>query len=80
MTRPGIEPRSPGPLANTLTAKPMDRFQVLLPNSNYSSAVIQFQETILNNNHNQLFSHNHMISRIRRQQQRFGNGYIVPSN
>ena len=23
MTRPGIEPRSPGPLANTLTAKPM---------------------------------------------------------
>ena len=23
MTRPGIEPRSPGPLANTLTAGPM---------------------------------------------------------
>ena len=23
MTRPGIEPRSPGPLANTLTASPM---------------------------------------------------------
>ena len=23
MTRPGIEPRSPGPLANTLTARPM---------------------------------------------------------
>ena len=22
MTRPGIEPRSPGPLANTLTARP----------------------------------------------------------
>ena len=23
MTQPGIEPRSPGPLANTLTAKPI---------------------------------------------------------
>ena len=23
MTRPGIEPRSPGPLANTLTARPI---------------------------------------------------------
>ena len=23
MTQPGIEPRSPGPLANTLTARPM---------------------------------------------------------
>ena len=27
MTRPGIEPRSPGPLANTLTAGPMSRFK-----------------------------------------------------
>ena len=27
MTRPGIEPRSPGPLANTLTAGPMSRLQ-----------------------------------------------------
>ena len=26
MTRPGIEPRSPGPLANTLTAGPMSRY------------------------------------------------------
>ena len=26
MTRPGIEPRSPGALANTLTAGPMSRF------------------------------------------------------
>ena len=25
MTRPGIEPRSPGPLANTLTARPRSR-------------------------------------------------------
>ena len=27
MTRPGIEPRSPGPLANTLTAGPMSRLK-----------------------------------------------------
>ena len=26
MTQPGIEPRSPGPLANTLTARPVMRF------------------------------------------------------
>ena len=25
MTRPGIEPQSPGPLANTLTTTPIDR-------------------------------------------------------
>ena len=25
MTRPGIEPRSPGPLANTLPNRPMER-------------------------------------------------------
>ena len=25
ITWPGIEPRSPGPMANTLTARPMDR-------------------------------------------------------
>ena len=29
MTRPGIEPRSPGPLANTLNAGPMSRFLVI---------------------------------------------------
>ena len=28
MTRPGIEPRSPGPLANTLSTKPMSRYWV----------------------------------------------------
>ena len=28
MTRPGIEPRSPGPLANTLTAGPMSRLKL----------------------------------------------------
>ena len=28
MTRRGIEPRSPGPLANTLTAKPMEPFKL----------------------------------------------------
>ena len=26
MTQPGIEPRCPGPLANTLTARPKDRY------------------------------------------------------
>ena len=31
MTRPGIEPRSPGPLANTLTPRPMSGTR---PNNN----------------------------------------------
>ena len=30
MTRPGIEPRSPGPLANTLTAGPMSRYYIYI--------------------------------------------------
>ena len=30
MTRPGIEPRSPGPLANTLSTRPMSRLLSLL--------------------------------------------------
>ena len=30
MTRPGIEPRSPGPLANTLTAGPMSRLYIYI--------------------------------------------------
>ena len=29
MTRPGIEPRSPGPMANTLTARPMSGIKYL---------------------------------------------------
>ena len=33
MTRPGIEPRSPGPLANTLTAGPMSRSASLMRSS-----------------------------------------------
>ena len=33
MTRPGIEPRSPGPLANTLLIRPMARFTLLYPNN-----------------------------------------------
>ena len=32
MTRPGIEPRSPGPLANTLTARPMSGTTTLIHN------------------------------------------------
>ena len=35
MTRPGIEPRSPGPLANTLTARPMSGDNIyILPSTN----------------------------------------------
>ena len=30
MTRPGIEPRSPGPLANTLTARPMSDIYIYI--------------------------------------------------
>ena len=30
MTRPGIEPRSPGPLANTLTARPMSEIYIYI--------------------------------------------------
>ena len=30
MTRPGIEPRSPGPLANTLTAGPIGSFLLVV--------------------------------------------------
>ena len=30
MTQSVIEPRSPGPLTNTLTARPMDRYKVKL--------------------------------------------------
>ena len=30
MTRPGIEPRSPGPLANTLTTRPMSSYECVL--------------------------------------------------
>ena len=29
MTRPGIEPRSPGPLANTLTAGPVSDIRIM---------------------------------------------------
>ena len=31
MTRPGIEPRSPGPLANTLPTSPMSRLEIYIP-------------------------------------------------
>ena len=29
MTRPGIEPRSPGPLANTLLIRPMAQYEAI---------------------------------------------------
>ena len=34
MTRPGIEPRSPGPLANTLTARPMSGLGITFNTTN----------------------------------------------
>ena len=48
MTRPGIEPRSPGALANTLTARPMSGLVVVVvvvvvvenfSNSNYIAEI-----------------------------------------
>ena len=38
MTRPGTEPRSPGPLANTLTARPMSGIRAIMEvtKNNYS--------------------------------------------
>ena len=58
MTRPGIEPRSPGPLANTLTAGPMSRFQFSIGSQfkykltislsrTFLSWAIQFSQTVL---------------------------------
>ena len=44
MTRPGIEPRSPGPLANTLTAGPMSRF---IP----KTLKMELDTTLLNTQH-----------------------------
>ena len=37
VTRPGIEPRSPGPLANTLTAGPMSRLHYLNSTTNINN-------------------------------------------
>ena len=37
MTRPGIEPRPPGPLANTLPARPMSRLAI-----NKASLILRF--------------------------------------
>ena len=48
MSRPGIEPRSPGPLANTLTARPMSGVIVIRTvTSKYNySYLIEISETI----------------------------------
>ena len=35
MTRPGIEPRSPGPLANTLLIRPMARYKCIYVNAGF---------------------------------------------
>ena len=46
MTRPGLEPRSPGPLANTLPTRPMSRLRKLCFTS--SSWAITAAETTKN--------------------------------
>ena len=42
MTRPGIEPRSPGPLANTLTAEPYNKTK-----NNFNNLMINLIHTLL---------------------------------
>ena len=51
MTRPGIEPRSPGPLANTLPAWPMSQFNIkyhLTINGSLISTTIFFRASLRN--------------------------------
>ena len=43
MTQPGIEPRSPGPLANTLPTRPMSREYMVLRNYFYLLIVAHLQ-------------------------------------
>ena len=54
MTRPGIEPRSPGPLANTLTARPD-----VLKNSGFKEEFRYLEENITNdiNKENNKYDH-----------------------
>ena len=42
MTRPGIEPRSPGPLANTLTPRPMELFCATIRRDSVSLITLPF--------------------------------------
>ena len=44
MTRPGIEPRSPGLLANTLTPRPMTGHCDILSPIIYGRPLISFQQ------------------------------------
>ena len=60
MTRPGIEPQSPGPLANTLLIRPMARFQALIkaieanPESSIQRVSGQFSSSQFNVTHHLL--------------------------
>ena len=47
MTRPGIEPRSPGPLANTLTARPMSGDVLLWTPSHRGASIVRPTRTYL---------------------------------
>ena len=41
MTRPRMEPRSPGPLANTLTARPMSGYIYVVPSIGFRNFFVQ---------------------------------------
>ena len=47
MTRPGIEPRSPGPLANTLTARPMSGLIIIIIINNNDERTRVFRKIYL---------------------------------
>ena len=47
MTRPGIEPMFPGPLANTLTSEPMSNTK-LRENYQYSIGILETKQKIFN--------------------------------
>ena len=61
MTRPGIEPRSPGPLANTLTPRPMSGIKARIIRTNHIKA------RIIKTNHNKtrIIKTNHITRKIR---------------
>ena len=56
MTRPGIEPRSPGPLANTLTAGPID---ILIKNENTEIITDIYHKPIDTQQYLHINSHHH---------------------
>ena len=47
MTRPGIEPRSPGPLVNTLPTRPMSRFSSSSSSNTTTTIIIELKIIII---------------------------------